>query len=298
MIKVTAFEPTYFRPPAFAGLEEVVVFPDGETKRENIPNGSVWVFNARQHRFVPDIHGADIGCGMTAFKIPEVDHRQAANLIYQRLAGTGIIGRGNHFVDICSGIQAVYSGEESDYRVLLIHTHGKDTSVPENLQQALAKQAAAARSRMELGEELMELLEVEGKLLGEWPHNTIEEKGDKILYRKGTVKVEPDKSHVLPAHLAAHILVYTIKAENRPPYDSFPHATGRRGKRGETKVTAEQAAGLRKFVYIPEGIADSSLRTEHSSCYNGYDRIFRAMRKQDFFLPVGQMEILSYVGKI
>ncbi len=292
----------YFRPPSWPGLEGLVIFPDGEFRHESLPNSSVWVFSKQNHQFRPEIHQEDLGCGMTAILIPPVDKREAADAFYDYLQGEGILGRGNHFVDLCSPIEPVHDFKSSlpstEYQILLLHTHGRGRVIPSSLSAALEQQKNVAEERWEIGKDLIKLLGTKGELLADWPHNTVEETPDKIIYRKGAVKVEPGKIYFLPAHLQADILVYSHLEEKLPPYSSMPHGTGRRGPRGQTKVTAEQASLIRKQVYIPSGIKDSSLRTEHHSCYNGFDKIFDTLRKEELFVPVGYARILSYVGKV
>ena len=133
------------------------------------------------------------------------------------------------------------------------------------------------------------------EIFGNWTHNTIEE-GDKVIYRKGVIKTEPYKVNILPAHLGSNILFYTTDKEKIPPYSSMPHATGRSGPRGKTKVSPEKAAEIRKTVYIPEKISNSSLRSEHPSCYNNFDKIYDTLI--DYIIPVGESKIKSYVGKV
>jgi len=63
-------------------------------------------------------------------------------------------------------------------------------------------------------------------------------------------------------------------------------------------VSEEDAAFVRKLVYIPDEIENSSLRSEHPSCYNGFDKILTILGQGKYIVPVGEMRILSYIGKI
>lgn len=299
MVKITSFEDTYYYPHQFPELEELVRFPDGEFKRKGIPNSTVWVFNAGNHTYVPEILGRDVGCGMAGFLIPPLDAHQAADLCYEHLQKKKILGRGNHFVDICSSIE-MEGQTHMNHQLLLVHTHGKDNVQPRTVQEATSQQKMAAQQRLELGYDLTRVLKVRAALLQDWPHNTIEEDQDKIIYRKGVVKVEAKRPYILPAHLGAKILVYTVSPHSPLPYSSMPHATGRRGSRGAHKVSEERAAEVRKVVYVPQEISSSSLRSEHPSCYNGFDKIFDKLLAPDrkYFIPIGETRILSYVGKV
>jgi len=300
MVQITSYEDNFYRPPAWLGLEEMVRFPDGEVQQSSLPNSTVWVFNAKDHLFRPEILGNDAGCGMTGFFVQDVDHVEAADTFYNFLnRKKRIIGGGNHFIDICAPIESVADLRSEPYKILLIHTHGPDISVPQTIGQAQQKQRSAESFRKELGEELSALVGSSCELLGDWTHNSVAIENEKVVYRKGIVKAKSGKIHVLPAHLGAKILLYTLNDQNPPPYFSMPHATGRRGPLGDTKVNPEEVDILREMVYIPPGISSNSLRSEHPSCYNGYNKIMdRLLHENNFFIPVGETRILSYIGKV
>jgi len=92
------------------------------------------------------------------------------------------------------------------------------------------------------------------------------------------------------------IWFYTIDKNNKPPYDSMPHATGRTISRGDGKVSTEKTNELRKMVYISNKISNSSLRSEHFECYKDYTEINEILGK--YIVPQGKIDILGYVGKI
>ncbi len=300
MVNITSFEDDFYYPPQLKGLEALIRFPDGEYKRRTIPNSTIWVFDSNEHKFNLDILGSDVGCGMTAFVIAETDHKEAADKIYDYLKGRGILGRGNHFVDICTGIESSSDEKTKNHNILFLHTHGKEENLARSVTEAKRMQKKASEERKNLGYELAGLLKKPCELLGDWPHNTVEEKDGKVIYRKGVVKVEPLKLFLLPAHVGAYVWAYTVDKKNLPPYSSMPHATGRKGPRKKTKVDLDNAASVRDYVYVPEDISDSSLRTEHPECFNGFDKIINKLGGggKNYIVSVGKAKILSYVGKI
>ncbi len=298
MVDLIDFGVGYYHPPAWPGLEEIIRFPGGEAKRDSIPPSSVWIFDSGRHQFKPEIHGPDIGCGIAAFTIKDkdIDVKEATDRFFAYLKREGTLGRGNHFVDLCAPIEAACDLAEEPYKILLIHTHGRGQSEPKNITEAQERQDQAARYRLDLGRQLAGLVDSPAELIGNWVHNSIEEKEGKIIYRKGAVKVETGRLYFLPAHLGAKVLIYTIPEEPRFFHSSLPHGTGRSGPRGETKVTPAEASRIRGLVYVPESISNDSLRSEHPSCYNGYDNIFEKLRR--YFNPIGETRILSYIGKV
>ncbi|MBI5072774.1 RtcB family protein [Candidatus Woesearchaeota archaeon] len=312
MVNIISFEDShYFPPPTLrSGLETLVRFPDGEVKQTGIPNSTVWVFSPENHTYHPEILGGDVGCGIAAFFIDEVDSRAAADTIFEKLAGKGVLGRGNHFVDICGAYESasLETEEKPLHNILLVHTHGdnQDAATPMSIEQAQARERYADEFREHLGHQLAhDIGSSRCRMLGNWAHNTVEETSEGIIYRKGVVKVQPMKVHILPESIGAMVLFYTVSDEapfQLPPYHSMPHATGRAGPRGQMKVSLEEVREMRQqpwIPYIPAGISDTALRSEHPSCFNNYDKIFRRLEMENnFYTSIGECQILSYVGKV
>ncbi|MBI4981401.1 RtcB family protein [Candidatus Woesearchaeota archaeon] len=288
------------------GLKKVILFAEGEQRRRGscyIPNGTVWVFGKEDHKYRTEILDTDVGCGMAAFALEEVNPKKAANEICEHLRNKNILGRGNHFVDICSPINSSSIGtfNVSECNLLLIHTDGKnirkkDHRVPRTIEEAVVWEKEASGFRQKMGLELSELMGVKGELMGDWTHNSVEDAGEEIIYRKGVIKVIPEKIHILPASLGEKILLYTVSPQYLPPYSSFPHATGRKSSRGESKVSLDRIPELRQRVYIPPQIADTSLRTEHPDCYHSFKPILEKLGP--YIISLGSADILSYVGKV
>src|SRR3989338_4914939 len=189
-VTVENYAKGFYYPPPLPGLIRVVRFPGGELRRGKVPNSTVWVFNAECHRYLPEILGNDVGCGMAAFIIPEVDPREAAEALYAALKGKNILGRGGHFVDICSGIQSPHLDFEQPHHILVIHSDGKKTehSPPQNIIEAQLRERAAAAFREELGHSLAErVLGVRCERIQDWPHNLVYPNNGHIVYNHGVI---------------------------------------------------------------------------------------------------------------
>lgn len=294
MVDVLNFNEFYFNPDCFEGLEEVVIFPDGEHKYHSgvrIPNSSVWRFgDAPYHQ---QILGLDVGCGIAGWLILGVDVPGAMDAIADHLKGTGVLGRGNHFVELLEGISS-----KPETHILLIHSNGRirRRRAFESYDAAATAMVEAENSRAELGCEIIDLLGTNGEMIGNWTHNSVERSESGFIYRKGAVKVQLGKLHVLPAHLGADVYFYVPDPDSMPPLDSLPHGTGRLAGRGALKVDLDQVKALREMVYIPDCIRDTSLRTEHPSCFNGYSGIFKHLHGH--VIGIRSSRILGYVGKI
>ncbi len=307
MVEIIDFDNKYYSPPGLEGLDKLVLFPDGEYKREKIPNSSVWIFKP-DYPYCSEILADDVGCGMAAFALQEIDAKGAADKFCKYLKGKNILGRGNHFVDVCSEIDSdSIDVEYQPHNLLILHTDGKSIcpEVPKNFSDAQKRQKIAEEFRLNLGYELAGIIKSKCDVLGNWTHNSVEETNFGTIYRKGAVKVTPEKIHILPAHLGAKIWIYTVDKNNLPPLSSMPHATGRSGPKGEKKVSIDEVRSIRDLVYVPKEISDSSLRTEHSSCYNGFGKIIEKLgsgklesKENPYIVSIGTATILSYVGKV
>ncbi|MBT6773867.1 hypothetical protein HOA91_00705 [Candidatus Woesearchaeota archaeon] len=297
MVEIQNYSEHFFYPNKEdrTSLEEVVLFPGGE-KKKGIPNSSVWVYS-NEAEYNPRIMGTDVGCGIAGFIIPEIDYKESADIVADYLKGKNILGRGNHFIDICSGINGINS-ELDSHMILLIHSDGKylNNTFPKTYKEAEHKVEDAKTFRTELGNTLMKLLGVSGKCFGDWTHNSVESDKDKIIYRKGVIKVIPDEVHILPSHLGYTVLAYTFSPQHLPPKQSMPHGSGRKKPLSSFKANEEKVRELRKVVYVPEIISDASLKSEHPDCYHDPSEIFKKLGKN--MVNLGDFEILSYVGKV
>lgn len=298
-IQITNHSDKFYYPNGLEkGLEHLIIFPDGEFKHPTIPNGSVWVYGIEGHSYNQIILGPDVGCGIAGFKLPLIDYPDAADIVAEHLRNTKVLGRGNHFVDLCTSIDALWEGNDTEHSIMLIHSDGKegDTSKPSTFEEAAYNIKRGKKFRTELGEELAHILGISTYQFGDWTHNSVEEKGSNIIYRKGAVKTEAGKIHILPISLGKPILIYTVPEGFEPPFDTLPHGTGRKGPISEVKADIEKIKKLRQEVYVPKMIKDASLRSEHPDCYNDSQKVYEKLHKH--MSAVGQIEIKAYIGKV
>lgn len=297
--KVTNHNTFFFHPGKKKGLEEVILLPGSEKKyRSSVPNSSVWVFNRFGHSYDPSILGQDVGCGVTGFKLPKLEFKEAADMIAEYLKDKQILGRGNHFVDLCSSIYSQHVDFNPNYSAMLIHTDGKEgkQNAPKTIPEAEKRRYDAEMFRRELGEKLADILGVTSHCFGNWTHNSVEVCNEKVIYRKGTIKAKAEEINVLLASLGREVFLYTVVEKNMPPFSSMPHGTGRIGPLSDIKATIEKARELRRKVYVPETISDSSLRSEHPDCYHDFQHVLKELHQ--YMVGLGHLKIKAYVGKI
>ena len=294
---IVNYSPNYFYPRNVKGLKTLIIFPDGCVNSHGALNSSVWVYDSGQHVYDPDILGPDTGCGIAAFKTEPFEFKEAADLLADYLKGKNILGRGNHFIDLCSPIVSpgAPTGKEN---IILIHSDGKqgDNSRPQTFEQAREKQKRAEEFREDLGHKLAAILGIRAAIWGNWSHNTVEEVDGKIIYRKGAIKVVPDKLFLLPLSLGRNSLVYIVSQKVSEIYNSMPHGTGRKGPLSQLKASEAELVELREKVYVPGIIPNSSLKSEHPVCYNDGSKIYEILGK--YMAAVGDIQIKAYIGKI
>ena len=227
-----------------------------------------------------------------------MDFKKAADKIAEDLKGKNILGRGNHFVDLCNNISSQYSEDDPDHNIILLHTDGKqgDCTAPKTIDDAIKKINTAKLFREELGHRIANAIGVKAAIIGDWTHNSVEQNDNNLIYRKGVIKVEPDKPQILPVHMGYGVLVYTVSVDNLPPESSMPHGTGRKAPLSVLKGSIEDVRKLRESVYVPEIIPDSSLKSEHPNCYNSPANVLDNL--SEFMIGLGNIKINAYVGKI
>ncbi|MAG77942.1 hypothetical protein CL616_01105 [archaeon] len=270
------------------GLESVVLFPNAEFNRDFV-NSSVLSFDSKDHEYRSEILGNDVGCGITCFAIQPINVEYAADKISDFISQSSILGRGNHFIDVCGGFS------DSHY-FILIHSDGKaafDLDLPESVDEAQRRVVQASNFRIDLAQKIGQVIDRNMEWVEDWPHNRVDFEDGKFVYRKGAIKVKPKGLYVLPANAEAPVLFYSLSDSFDIPTNSMPHGTGRKAPRSLLKATDEEVQEFRKEVYVPEIIPSSSLRGEHPLCYNDFDIILNKFFNQ--IVPIGELPVLAYI---
>lgn len=262
--KFTNYSNISYYPPVTDGLEELVIFPGAERKGQQLFGSSVWKFKREGHKYQQWILGDDVGCGLTAFKIEKLNKKQIkefADRIAKYLKGKKLLGGGNHFVDICSRIEA-HDNDRTKYNMLLIHSHGprKRVGFPENIREAEERAVKASSDRQELGWNLLSLMGLRGAVAGDWNHNYVEVTDESVIYRRGCIKVREKKIHILLAHVGYGLLVYTIT-------ERLPNI-----KIKDYPLFIKKLRGKRKQIYTPEGWIYSLLDDNVKKMINKYHK--------------------------
>jgi RNA-splicing ligase RtcB len=137
------------------------------------------------------------------------------------------------------------------------------------------------------------------ELILDLPHNTYEQLEDgTVIIRKGSVRMLPGELSALPSHMAGDVVLIQAKDKIAEILNSMSHGTGRTMSRSNSKSFADSFdyAGLRRSILIPEGIEDSSLRTDGPFAYRDLDECLDLIR--DYVTVIGRFGVVGYMGHL
>lgn len=284
--------------------EQVVFLPDACPGKSPLPTGTAVLTRQEDwRRFAL----SDCGCGMRLLR-SQVEigglYRPRWNAVADRLRankGTlGDLGGGNHFLD------AIAPYEDGPIH-FLIHTGSRNESGHvDNLVDRPAQFDStfdqvvqwAANNRAKI-HEAVESVFGETELVLDLPHNTFEQQADaSVIIRKGSVRLLPGELSVLPSHMSGDVVL--VKGNDRVGeiLNSMSHGTGRRMSRSECKPHADEFdyGRLRRSVLIPDGVADSSLRTDGPFAYRDLDECLALISR--YVEVVSRFTVVGYMGHL
>lgn len=285
---------------------EVVFLPDVCPSQAPLPTGCVVrTSDPNWHKLAV----SDCGCGMqllrgqmTANEFRDDFSRwDSLGLALKDNRGRlGDLGGGNHFVDALMS----YS-DDSVY--FLIHTGSRMESglvdhlinKPLEFEREFDRVNVWARqNRNEVADEI-EKLYGRTELVLDIAHNSFERiKSGEIIVRKGAVKAPPGTLTVLPSHMLGDVALIRATDLTKQSLCSLSHGTGRTMSRSEAKDLAEGVdfSELRRAIYIPEYVHDSSLRAEAPHCYRSLDSCLRQLH--GLVEEVDRYAVMAYLGRL
>jgi RNA-splicing ligase RtcB len=225
---------------------------------------------------------------------------QVADLLRANKGGLGDLGGGNHFLDAI----APYADGPLHF---LIHTGSRNESghvdalvdQPDAFDKTFNNVVQWAVENRATIHERLDKVFGRNELLLDLPHNTYEQLGDdRVIIRKGSVRLLPGELSVLPSHMSGDVIL--IRAGNKVSeiLNSMSHGTGRKMSRADCKPFADayDYSALRKSVLIPEGVENSSLRTDGPFAYRDIDECLLLIR--DYVEPVERFAVVGYMGHL
>lgn len=282
--------------------EEVIFFPDVCPGRSPLPTGTTVITKQEDwRRFTL----SDIGCGMMFLKsdlhledFDTTEWDKLCNLLKISKNTQCDLGSGNHFLN------CYVSNSEELYFV--IHTgsrlEGKEV---ENLIDNPAKFDIEYKNTMEwakgnrLGiKALIDKVFDKTEIILDKPHNSFEIFEDKVVIRKGTVKLLEGELSIIPSNMDGDMALVKAKKEIESAGYSISHGSGRKFSRSEAKKYANEYdyEALRRRVYIPKEISNDSIKTEAPFCYRDLDGCMELI--SDLVEEIERFTPVAYIGQL
>jgi len=235
--------------------------------------------------------------------IRDLDHvrwNAVAGHLRANKGSLGDLGGGNHFLDAL----ASYADGPLYF---LIHTGSRNESG--HVDALIDSPAAfdktfdqvvqwAANNRATIHERLDRVFG-ETELILDLPHNTYEQRGDgSVIIRKGSVRLMPGELSILPSHMSGDVVLIKGGSRVGEVLNSMSHGTGRKMSRGDCKPFADayNFAKLRSSILIPDGVEDSSLRTDGPFAYRELDDCLGLISK--YIEVVERFAVVGYMGHL
>ncbi len=287
------------------GLLKLVVLPDYCPGRGLLPTGIVAVYDRETHEISEEYLGQDAGCGMTLarFETPlrtdleQIAYNTSCQLFWQGSRKRGI-GGGNHFIsfyDVTSTDGHPLGLKQKD-SVVLIHTGSRLIKREKKLDSKDNKHEIEEYEKIRDNAELnrryiLELVKKSSpnrlKVLLDRAHNTMELTPNKIIYRKGAIKLLPGEIGIIPSTIGGDAVLVRGRNNIYETENSMCHGVGRRVSRSEAKTLFPDFDELRKRVYIPNQIEDRQIWTEHPDFYQNLEEVL--IKAKDYIDVIGRL---------
>ena len=284
--------------------EEIVFLPDACPGKSPLPTGTAVLTRQESwRRFAV----SDCGCGMRLLRssvgVQDLDSDRwgkVADHLRANKGGLGDLGGGNHFVDAL----APY---DDGPLYFLIHTGSRNESghvdalvdSPSNFDKTFAQAVQWAVDNRATIHERLEREFGRADIVLDLPHNTYEQLEDGgVVIRKGSVRLQPGELSVLPSHMSGDAVLIQAGENVGRILNSMSHGTGRRMSRSDSKSLADayDYSSLRRSILIPEGIEDTSLRTDGPFAYRDLDECLDLIR--DYVEVVARFSVVGYMGHL
>jgi RNA-splicing ligase RtcB len=284
--------------------EKIVFLPDACPGKSPLPTGTAVLTRQEDWRRFAI---SDCGCGMrlirSCISAADFDRSQwnaVAGHLRANKGDLGDLGGGNHFLDALVPYEdgplyfLIHTGSrnESGHVDSLIERPATFDKVFEQVVNWAAENRATIHDRIER-------VFGQTELVLDLPHNTYEQLNDGgVIIRKGSVHLVPGQLSVLPSHMSGDVVLIKGGTRVDEVLNSMSHGTGRKMSRSDCKPFADSYdyAGLRNSVLIPDGVEDSSLRTDGPFAYRDLDECVSLI--DDYIEVVARFGVVGYMGHL
>lgn len=292
------------------GLLKLIVLPDYCPGKGDLPVGIVAVYNKGNHEVHSTYLGPDVGCGMVLarFEEPLEDLKYTTYKIAAKLRDVttelGSLGSGNHFIDVLKAEEIKQDiGIRPGDDLVLIHTgsrlagqriYEEDMSGPAYLRAYEHLIEYGKQNRKSILKLVEKCADNSLDFVLESYHNSVDISQEKVVYRKGAVKLLPGEVGVIPSSMAGKALLVRGKDSLRELEYSMCHGTGRKVSRRGAKNMHFDFGKLRERVVIPNLISNWQIRTETPDCYRTIEEILPKI--EPYVEVIGTLVPKAYVS--
>jgi RNA-splicing ligase RtcB len=218
----------------------------------------------------------------------------------QNAGKLGDLGGGNHFLDALVDLKT--------WRVyFLVHTGSRlesgivDALVesPREFDRKFADTVDWAKANRDAVTTAIERSFGSTELVLDLPHNTYEQSpSGSVIIRKGAVKVMPGETAVIPSYMAGDVSLVRATKTVSESLNSLSHGTGRALARGKARemISDAEIHDVRRRIYVPDYIANESLRTDAPRCYRDLDTCLGLLG--DTVVEEQRFAVIAYLGHL
>lgn len=284
--------------------EEIVFLPDACPGKSPLPTGTAVLTRQEDWRRFAI---SDCGCGMrlvrSSLEVKSLNKTRwnaVADHLRANKGALGDLGGGNHFLDAL----APYADGPLYF---LIHTGSRNESghvdalidKPATFDKTFDQVVQWAADNRATIHERIERVFGETELILDLPHNTYEQRTDgSVVIRKGSVRLSSGELSILPSHMSGDVVLIRGNDRVGEVLYSMSHGTGRRMSRSDCKPFADayDYASLRSSILIPDGVEDSSLRTDGPFAYRDLDECLGLIA--EYIEVVTRFAVVGYMAHL
>lgn len=274
--KIKNYGNYFYRPPEnmISGLKEIIIFNEN-SKKHNIPNGSVWVYDALTG-YNPDILKSDVGCGITAFITEKIDFDKKTRFdILKAVHQIKLnIGQGNHFIDFTIGHPS--SDSEQEHNMIYLHSDfNSEKKTPLTFQDAKTIENEATEKRCSYIEKLSKILGIRSEFYNNWTHNSVNLENENFVYRKGSINLK-DTDYVGALALNPIDGIYLYVMCSKKNHGSMQHGVGRKNSKSELmKHLVKEKFGISRGYSVCTTEIDKKIHDAVNRSYNSQEEFIK-----------------------
>lgn len=278
-----------------------IIFPD-YNRAKSFPNGTTTLI-LKDFPLHPNYVGFDIGCGYNFFELDN-DILKKGKIKKQKLgrlidtfekSRDGVIGGGNHFVDILTDGQRLYglihsgSGKFGWETTQKLHNLEKESDYNTDFLRLFNRAVEEAyQNREKLRSRFPE-----SKLLFDKPHNLITEEESYFVIQKGTQRIEPGERIVIPGN--GRDGVYIVEGTNslNQTRNTINHGCGRKFSRTSARNKFSRDDVQSQFGNIILNRPLNEYVEESPLAYRKLDDVIESIA--EYVKPIQKLQVLAFL---